>query len=57
MDAPEDLEDFAGFEVVYRSAYKTSCLINVTLENRTEEDIYQVINFVYVCIWCLILIF
>lgn len=36
------LEDYQGFEIICKSGIDTNIILNMTLENRTEEDVYQV---------------
>jgi hypothetical protein len=42
IDCPNILGDYKGFEIVYRSAFKTACAINLTVEDKPQEDIFQV---------------
>jgi hypothetical protein len=40
----ELLDDYQGFEIICRSGIDTNVVLNMTLDNRTQEDVYQVIN-------------
>ena len=42
VDCPEEINEHEGFEIVYRSAMQVACIVNVTMENMTPEDVYQV---------------
>lgn len=41
LDCPEVITEYEGFEIIYRNVLRVSCVINVTMENMTPEDVYQ----------------
>jgi hypothetical protein len=42
LDCQEVLDNYQGFEIICRSGIDTNIVLNMTLENRTQEDVYQV---------------
>jgi hypothetical protein len=42
LDCNKILSDYEGFEIICRSGIDTNIVLNMTLENRTQEDVYQV---------------
>jgi hypothetical protein len=50
VDCPQELNEYEGFEIVYRSAAQVACIVNVTMENMTPEDVYQVCTALCVCV-------
>lgn len=40
----QDLDDYKGIEIICKSGIDTSIVLNMTLNNRTDEDVYQVLN-------------
>jgi hypothetical protein len=42
VDCSELLDDYQGFEIICRSGTDTNVVLNMTLDNRTQEDVYQV---------------
>ena len=42
INSSELLDDYQGFEIICRSGIDTNVVLNMTLDNRTQEDVYQV---------------
>ena len=50
MDCPQEVNEYEGFEIIYRNYFQVSCIVNVTMENMTPEDIYQVfMKYYFIC--------
>mmetsp|Transcript_25409 Transcript_25409/g.37463 ORF Transcript_25409/g.37463 Transcript_25409/m.37463 type:complete len:240 (+) Transcript_25409:46-765(+) len=41
VDTTTQLKGYKGLEMIYRSGTKTACAINLTMENMSEEDVFQ----------------
>lgn len=50
VDCPEELNEYEGFEIIYRNAVQVACIVNVTMENMTPEDVYQVVILYLLCL-------
>jgi hypothetical protein len=42
VNCPKQIGQYEGFEIICKSGIDTNVILNTTLENRTEEDVFQV---------------